>query len=224
MSLTILIVDDHGMTREGMRVYLSREPGFEILGEASDGAQAVELARRLRPDVILMDLHMPVMDGIAATEVLRQDLPATRVIIVTSDLEAGLVGRALHAGAAGYILKDADAETLRCAVRTAACGEMAISPAALRLLYDEAGTPGHRAALSEREREVLCLIAQGLSNKEIARCLGIGEKTVKNHVAAILDRLGVASRTQAALAAVRLGLTSPDVQKRTSWSAPRLAA
>jgi DNA-binding NarL/FixJ family response regulator len=176
------------------------------VGEAADGAQAIKLARQLCPDVVLMDLLMPVMDGIEATAAIRSALPETEVIALTSVLESAAVVGAVKAGAIGYLLKDTQAPEVRRAIKAAAAGQVQLSPQASAYLMHEVRTPTMPDPLTERETEVLRLLAQGQSNKEIARCLQIVEDTVKVHVKHILAKLGVQSRTQAALCATHLGL------------------
>ncbi len=181
------------------------EPDFVIVGEAADGAAAVQLARQLRPDVVLMDLLLPVMDGVTATGHIRRELPDTEVIALTSVLENNSVFRAIQAGAIGYLLKDTEAPRLREAIKAAADGKVQLSPEAATVLLREVRTPSSSEHLTERETEVLQLLADGRSNKEIARQLQIAETTVKSHVKSIMQKLDVASRTQAALYAVRAG-------------------
>ena len=211
MTIQVLIADDHGEVRQGLRMFLSSDPELEIVGEARDGAEAVRLARQLRPDVVLMDLLMPVMDGIAATAAIRREMPDTEVVALTSVLEDAAVVDAVRAGAIGYLLKDTDAHELRRAIKAAAAGQVHLSPQAAARLLREVRTPEKGAeVLTERERDVLKLLAQGKSNKEISRALNIAEQTVKTHVCHVLDKLGVPSRTQAALYAIRAGLVSPQ--------------
>ena len=211
MSIRILIADDHGIVRQGLRMYLGSDAEIEIIGEARDGAEALKLAHQLHPDVVLMDLLMPVMDGIAATSAIRRELPDTEVVALTSVLEDAAVVEAVRAGAIGYLLKDTDAHELRRAIKAAAAGQVQLSPqAAARLMREVRAPEKIKAALTERETEVLRLLAQGLSNKEIARSLNVGEQTVKTHVSHILEKLAVPSRTQAALYAMRTGLASPN--------------
>jgi DNA-binding NarL/FixJ family response regulator len=210
MPIRILLVDDHSVVRQGLRMFLALEPDLEIVGEAADGAEALRLAREVRPDVVLMDLLMPVMDGITATGLLRRELPDTEVVALTSVLEDEKVVGAVRAGAIGYLLKDTQADELRRAIRAAAAGQVQLSPQAAARLMREVKAPESPEALTERETEVLRLLAHGASNKEIAQALTIGEKTVKTHVSNILAKLGVPSRTQAALYAVRIGLVSVD--------------
>jgi len=209
MTVRILIADDHSVVRQGLRMFLGADPEFEVVGEARDGAEALNLTRQLRPAVVLMDLLMPVMDGIAATAAIRREMPDVEVIALTSVLEDRSVIEAVRAGAIGYLLKDTEAPELRRAIKAAAAGQVQLSPkAAERLLHNVVTVPDPRPSLTEREVDVLRLLAQGLSNKEIAHRLHIGEQTVKTHVGRILSKLGVSSRTQAALYAVQIGLVS----------------
>jgi DNA-binding NarL/FixJ family response regulator len=208
MTIRVLIADDHSVVRQGLRMFLSLDPEFDVVGEAADGAEALRMARELGPDVVLMDLLMPVMDGIAATAAIRSTLPDTEVLALTSVLEDASVTGAVRAGAIGYLLKDTDADALCRAIKAAAAGQVQLSPQAAARLMREVRAPESPEALTERETEVLRLLAQGRANKEIARDLGIGEKTVKTHVSNILAKLGVQSRTQAALHAVQIGLVS----------------
>jgi DNA-binding NarL/FixJ family response regulator len=206
MTLRILIADDHHVVRQGLRAYLQVDPELEVVGEAENGAEAVRLARRLRPDVVLMDLIMPELDGIAATRQIRGELPDTEVMALTSVLEDASVVEAVRAGAIGYLLKDTKAPQLREAIKAAARGQVQLSPKAAARLMREVAAPDRPETLSERETEVLRLLARGRANKEIAGDLSIAEKTVKTHVSSILGKLGVQSRTQAALYAGRIGL------------------
>jgi DNA-binding NarL/FixJ family response regulator len=207
--IAVLIVDDHLVVREGLRAVLELQDGIEVAGEAGDGEEAIEQALALRPDVILMDLVMPKLDGVGAMRELRDRVPESRVIVLTSFLDDERLLPAIQAGAAGYLLKNAAAAELTRAIRAAHAGETIIDPAvATRLVQAIAegrGTPPDQA-LTRREREVLELIARGQSNKRIAVELGISEKTVKTHVGHVLAKLGVSDRTQAALLAVREGL------------------
>jgi NarL family two-component system response regulator LiaR len=208
MPIRILIADDHSVVRQGLRMFLGLDPDLEIIGEASDGAEAVKMAHALNPDVVLMDMLMPVMGGIEATQVIRRELPDTEVIALTSVLDDGSVVGAVKAGAIGYLLKDTQADELRRAIKAAAAGQVQLSPQAAARLMREVRTPDppSLSELTEREGDVLRLIAQGKANKEIAMDLVIGEKTVKTHVSNILMKLGVQSRTQAALYAAQNGL------------------
>src|SRR5919198_6711135 len=207
--IRVLIVDDHAVVREGLRSFLELQEGIAVVGEAEDGVVAVAAAEQLRPDVVLMDLVMPNIDGVEAMRQLRERVPAARVIVLTSFLDDDRLLPAIRAGAAGYLLKNAQPQELARAIRTAHAGEALIDPAvAARLLQsiaEPAGAP--REALTPREREVLALIGRGYANKRIALELGIAEKTVKTHVGHVLAKLGVSDRTQAALHAARAGLT-----------------
>lgn len=208
MTIQVLVVDDHAVVRQGLRMFLELAPDLEVVGEAANGQEGLELARRLQPDVVLMDLLMPVMDGIMATAVLRRELPDIEVIALTSVLEDAAVYRAMRAGAIGYLLKDTEADELCRAIRAAAAGQVQLSPEVAARLMHEISLPEDPGVLTEREQEVLCLLGRGLSNREIASSLNIGEKTVKTHVSNILSKLGVLSRTQAALYAARMGLVA----------------
>ena len=207
----VLIVDDHAVVREGLRNFLALQDGIEVVGEAADGRQALAVEAELSPDVILMDLVMPVLDGVEAMRELHDRGSSSRVIVLTSFLDDERILPAIRAGAAGYLLKDVEPAELARAVRDA-CGERAaIDPTvAARLLRalaaDDAPAQAVPDTLTPRERQVLCLIAAGRSNKRIARELGVAEKTVKTHVGHVLAKLGVSDRTQAALVAVRAGL------------------
>ncbi len=206
MSVRVLIADDHSVVRQGLRMFLALDPDIDIVGEACNGVQAVALAHDLRTDVVLMDLLMPEMDGIEATTRIRAELPDTEVIALTSVLEDSSVVSAIRAGAIGYLLKDTEADALVQAIKAAAEGQVQLSPQAAARLMREVRVPHSPEELTEREVDVLRLLAQGKSNKEIAYALSIGEKTVKTHVSNILSKLNVSSRTQAALHAVRIGL------------------
>ena len=206
MPIRILIADDHSVVRQGLKMFLALDPELEVIGEAENGAEAVKLAGELHPDVVLMDLLMPVMDGITAIENIRATLPDVEVLAVTSVLEDTAVIRAIRAGAIGYMLKDTQADELCRAIKAAAAGQVQLSPEAASRLLREVRAPESPEALTDRETDVLRLLARGLANKEIAQQLSIGEKTVKTHVSHILSKLGVASRTQAALYAARVGL------------------
>jgi len=207
MAIRVLIADDHAVVRQGLRMFLGTDPELKIVGEARDGAEAVRLSQELRPDVVLMDLLMPVMDGVRATAAIRLQLPDTEVVAVTSVLEDTMVVDAVRAGAIGYLLKDTEAHELRRAIKAAAAGQVELCPEAAARLLREVRTPERSTELlTERETDVLRLLAQGMSNQEIAQTLIIGEQTVKSHVSHILAKLGVPSRTQAALYAIRVGL------------------
>jgi NarL family two-component system response regulator LiaR len=210
MPIRILITDDHQVVRQGLRMFLSDDPDMEVVGEAADGAEALRLARELKPDIVLMDMLMPVMDGIAATTQIRSHVPETEVIALTSVLEDSAVIGAVKAGAIGYLLKDAEPEELRSAIRAAAAGQVHLTPKAAARLMREVQGPEDPQPLSAREVDVLRLLAAGKANKEIAAALTIGEQTVKTHVSNILGKLGVQSRTQAALYAAQNGLAQLD--------------
>jgi two-component system, NarL family, response regulator LiaR len=209
MTIRILLVDDHSMVRQGQRLFLQYDPELEVVGEAADGAQALRLSRELKPDVVLMDLLMPGMDGIEATAAIRRELPETEVLALTSVLEDASVVGAVRAGAIGYLLKDMQAEALCQAIKAAAAGQVQLTPKAVERLMQAVSAPQSPEALTERETEVLKLLAQGQSNKQIARRLNNTEQTIKSHVSRILSKLGVHSRTQATLYAIRTGLVSP---------------
>ena len=209
----VFVVDDHTVVRRGLRAYLESVDGMEVVGEAADGQQALEqiaalVAAGRPPDVALMDLLMPGMDGVSATAAITQRHPDVKVVAMTSFTQADLVHGALEAGAAGYLLKDAEADEVAAAIRAACRGEVHLDPAVARQLTRSLVTPGPRAVatLTEREREVLVLVAKGLSNQEIADALVISERTARTHVSNILGKLGVVSRTQAALWAIREGI------------------
>jgi DNA-binding NarL/FixJ family response regulator len=223
MTIRVLIADDHNVVRQGLRVFLGLDPELEVVtSEAANGEEALYMARQLKPDVVLMDLVMPGMDGIIATEMIRRELPKTEVVILTSVLEDSLAVGAVRAGAIGYLLKDAQADELCRAIKAAAAGQVYLAPHIAVRLMREIRNPERPATLTERETTVLQLLAQGASNKEIARELSLGEKTVKTHVSNILSKLGVQSRTQAALLSVQLGLVSPPSLSQEKWSCGRL--
>jgi two-component system, NarL family, response regulator LiaR len=203
-AIRVLVVDDHAVVREGLRTFLSLQDGIEVVGEASDGREAIAAAQRLRPDVVLMDLVMPRVDGVQAMRELRDHVPGARVIVLTSFLEDDRLLPAIRAGAAGYLLKNVEPSELARAVRTADAGEALIDPAVAARLVDALASD-HRPEqpLTAREQDVLDLLARGYANKRIARELGIAEKTVKTHVSHVLAKLGVSDRTQAALYATR---------------------
>ena len=210
MSIDVLITDDHKVVRQGLKMVLDLDPELEVVGEAENGEEALRLARRLEPDVVLMDLVMPVMDGVRATGEIRRELPGTQVVALTSVLEDASVTGAVRAGAIGYLLKNTGADELCRAIKADAEGQVQLAPEAAMRLMREVSAPESPEALTERESDVLKLVARGMANKQIARSLFIGEKTVKTHVSNILMKLGVNSRTQAALYAARTGLVSPN--------------
>jgi len=211
--IRVLIADDHPVVRSGLRSFLSTVGGIEVVGEASDGAQAAELAATLEPDVVLMDMSMPNVDGIEATRRITESSPDVKVIALTSFATDDKVFPAIRAGAAGYLLKEAEPSDVADAITKVHRGEPILHPAVAERLMREvaASTPrAHRTDLTARELEVLRLIAAGRSNREIARELGVAEKTVKTHVSNVLSKLGVSDRTQAALYAVQHGLAHPS--------------
>ena len=206
-GIRLLIADDHSVVRQGLRMFLALDPELEIVGEAATGEEAIRLARELHPQVVLMDLLMPGMGGVAATGTIRSEMPDVEVIALTSVLEDAAVTGAIRAGAIGYLLKDTRADDLLLAIKAAADGQVQLSPRAAQRLMREVRAPeAPPEALSPRETEVLRMLAIGRTNKEMARELAIGEQTIKTHVSRILAKLGVQSRTQAALYASRIGL------------------
>lgn len=216
MAIRVLLVDDHALVRRGLHFFLSTQPDIKLVGEAGDGQEALQQVAKLRPDVVLMDLVMPGMDGIEATQQIRNQYPDVQVIMLTSFSEQDQVMPAIRAGAVGYLLKDVQPDELVSAIRGAHQGQAQLHPkVANQLMAALAGpapaaapvpAPVPRDALTTREEDVLRLIAQGKSNKEIAVALHIAEKTVKTHVSNILSKLGLADRTQAAIYAVKQGL------------------
>ncbi|MCS6940094.1 MAG: response regulator transcription factor [Roseiflexus sp.] len=218
MPIRILLVDDHAVVRQGLKMFLSLDSDLQVVGEAENGEDAIRLTRALHPDVVLMDLLMPVMDGSTATALIRREFPETEVIALTSVLEDEAIMKAMRAGATGYLLKDTQAEELRRAIKAAAAGQVQLSPQVAARLLREVRIPESPEKLTSRETDVLRLLALGRANKEIARELDIGEKTVKTHVSAILHKLGVPSRTQAALYAIRIGLVSIEEEKSRGCS------
>ena len=212
--IKVLLVDDQPLFREGLRTLLSVHKDFEVVGEAGNGEEAIRLVRSLHPAVVLMDLQMPLLDGVAATRRLRQDYPVCRVIVLTTFDDDELVFDGLRAGAVGYLLKDAPSEKLAEAIRVAARGETFLQPSVAAKVVAEFARLSRKPTvsaslieqLSERELEILCLIAQGHSNREIADKLFLAEGTVKNHVTNILGKLDARDRTQAALKAKDRGL------------------
>ncbi|MFV2018264.1 response regulator [Micromonospora sp. LOL_023] len=214
----ILLADDQPLLRTGFRMVLGAEDDLDIVGEAGDGAEAVDLARRLLPDVVLMDIRMPRMDGVAATRaIVDARLPVRVLILTTFDLDEYVVG-ALRAGASGFLAKDVPAEDLVAAIRTVAVGEAVVAPRILRRLLDkfalalpdpDAATPKTLSVLTEREREVLLQMARGMSNAEIAAVLSVSETTIKTHVGHVLTKLGLRDRVQAVVLAYESGLVRP---------------
>ena len=210
--IRVFLVDDHAVVRRGMRAFFDVLEDIEVLGEAADGRAALDelavlAARQNLPDVVLMDLLMPRLDGVAATKAIKQRYPSVEVVALTSFSEAERVHMALEAGAAGYLLKDAEADEVAAAVRAAHRGEVHLDPVVARKLTRSLVAPQRTAtALTPRERQILVLVAQGKSNRDIANALVISERTARTHVSNVLTKLGLASRTQAALWAVREGL------------------
>jgi two-component system, NarL family, response regulator LiaR len=213
-TIRILISDDHAIVREGLRALLATEPGMELVGEAPDGATAVDLARSLKPDVILLDMIMPRLDGLEAIGEIKRENPDARILILTSFAEDEKVFPAIKAGALGYLLKDSSPQELLQAIRHVYRGESSLHPTIARKLIRELSQPPTLPPtvdpLTEREVEVLRLVAQGLTNDEIAGRLYLSERTVRTHVSHILDKLHLANRTQAALYALREGLANLD--------------
>ncbi|MGH2456105.1 MAG: response regulator [Candidatus Limnocylindria bacterium] len=216
MPIRVLLVDDQTLVRTGFRLILGSEPGIEVIGDATDGAEAVEIARRQRPDVALMDIRMPRMDGLEATRRMAKASPSTRVVILTTyDLDE-YVFDALRAGASGFILKDAPPEQLTEAIRVVAAGEALLAPSVTRRLVEEfarrpAPAPHKLADLTPRELEVLKLLARAQSNAEIAERLVLSEGTVKTHVARVLMKLDCRDRVQAVVAAYEAGIVQPGL-------------
>ena len=213
--IRVLLVDDHAMVRRGMRDFLSLHDDIEVVGEAADGAAGVEQAKALRPDIVVMDLMMPNLDGIEATGRIKAALPDVEVIALTSFIEESRVVAAIEAGASGFLLKDAEADELAAAIRSAAAGEVHLDPALASIVARRMRDGGRGAAadqsdgigtLTVRERDVLARVARGYPNRQIAADLGITERTARTHVSNILAKLGLTSRTQAALLAVQHGL------------------
>jgi len=209
-KIRVLLVDDHTVVRQGLRMVMSLEDDLEVVGEAADGREAVEAAADLAPDVVLMDLLMPVMNGVEAIRTIKRDHPEVEAVALTSVLEDRMVIDAVEAGAAGYLLKETGPETLFEAIRAAHRGEVRLDPRAQKRLLREVRTPTMRESLTPRETDTLRLVAKGLANKEIADRLGVSEVTVKTHVSSILSKLDLKSRTQAALFALKEGLTGLD--------------
>ncbi len=214
-KITVLLVDDHGMVRLGLKAYFSTLPDIEVVGEAATGAEAVALAQQLAPDVVLMDLIMPGLDGVAATREVKRASPRTQVIVLTSYHADEHIFPAIRAGALSYVLKDIDPDDLADAIRRAQAGEAVLHPrVAARLVQELHGARAEGVnpfqELTERELEVLRLVAAGQNNREIAETLVIGEKTVKSHISNILNKLHLADRTQAAVFAWQAGIVRRD--------------
>ena len=213
-NIRVLIADDHPLIREGLRGLLAAEPGLELVGEAADGSEAVEKTALLRPDVILLDLLMPVKSGIEAIIEIKENDPKARILVLTSFADDDQVFPALRSGALGYLLKDSSPQDLLRAIRSVYRGESSLHPTIARRLVLQFSQPAVDSSpenpLTQREVEVLKLVAQGLSNQNIADELVVSERTVGKHVGNILEKLHLANRTQAALYALREGLTSLD--------------
>ena len=211
MRIRVLLIDDHPVVRAGLRVMLEREPDLEVVGEAGSGTAGIRLARANRPDIVVIDLLLPDVDGVVVTETICAELPSTRVIVLTnvSEEDAAVV-RAVRAGAIGYALKSADTDALVQTIRSASAGQVHLSPRAAARLMQEMRSPKNEPGLTGREREVLREMAAGRTNKQIAQSLHSAVSTVKCHVRAILDKLDADSRTQAALRALHAQLLSPD--------------
>jgi DNA-binding NarL/FixJ family response regulator len=212
-----MLADDHRMLREGLRRSMS-EQGFDIVGEAGDGDEAVRLAEKLEPDVVLMDVTMPGVDGVEATRQIKGTMPQIRVVMLTMHADQEVLAEAIRAGASGYLVKDCSTEEIASAVRLAVSGETALSPQIAASMLDEVrrldsqsfGAPEEERIISRREEEVLQLIADGCSTPEVAERLYISQKTVKNHLASIYQKLDARDRTQAVLQAVRMGIVHLD--------------
>jgi len=210
-----MLADDHRMLREGLRRSMT-EHGFEVVGEASDGAEAVDMAQELTPDVILMDVTMPELDGVEATRLVKAANPAIRVIMLTMHADQEVLAAAIRSGASGYLVKDCSTEEIADAIRSAVSGETTLSPALAASMLNEVRKldppeqPEEDRVVTKREEEVLQLIADGCSTPEVAERLYISQKTVKNHLASIYQKLDARDRTQAVLQAVRMGIVSLD--------------
>jgi two-component system, NarL family, response regulator DegU len=215
MTIRLLLADDHRMLREGLRRSMTDE-GFDVVGEAADGEQAVKLCAETQPDVVLMDVTMPDVDGVQATARIRSANPETRVVMLTMHADEGVIASAIRAGASGYLVKDCSTDEIAEAVRLAAADEAALSPGLAASMLDEvrkietATAPEAERIVTKREEEVLQLIADGCSTSEVAQQLYISQKTVKNHLASIYQKLDARDRTQAVLRAVRMGIVRLD--------------
>ena len=214
-TIRVLIADDHAIVREGLRALIDTEPGLELVGEASDGVEAIQLARSLKPDVLLLDMLMPRKDGLEVIADIKQHELETRILVLTSFAEDDKVFPAIKAGALGYLLKDTTPHNLLQAIRDVYHGESSLHPTIARKLIGElhrpSSPPPAGEELTEREVEVLSLVAQGLSNQEIADQLVVSERTVRKHVSNVLGKLHLANRTQAALYAIQTGIAKPAI-------------
>ena len=204
--IRVAVADDHGVLRDGLAGLIAVQPDMELVATAADGAEAIAVCRSAAPDVVLMDLEMPVMDGIEATRTILAETPGTAVLVLTSFSDRRRITGALDAGAVGYLLKDASAEEVLHGIRAAAEGGSPLDPRAARSLLEAKSAPDPLAGISPREREVLALLVDGMPNKLIARRLGISEKTVKSHLTSIFRQIGVTDRVQAILWVERQGL------------------
>ena len=210
MSVKVLIADDHNVVRQGLQTFLSLDPEIEVVGTAVNGQEAVEKTRELNPDVVLLDLLMPEMNGIEATSRIKHLMPGVKVLVLTSVLESDAISRAIKAGANGYLLKSMQSEELCRTIKTVTNGPVLLSSDAVQMLLSRNENSGSTETLTERETEVLRLVAEGKANKEIAHRLQLSEGTIKTHVSIILAKLGLQSRTQAALYAANAGLITPS--------------
>jgi DNA-binding NarL/FixJ family response regulator len=209
--IRVAVADDHGVLRDGLAGVIGAQPDMELVATAADGAEAVAMCKSTTPDVVLMDLEMPVLDGIEATRTILADTPKTAVLVLTSFSDRRRITSALDAGAVGYLLKDASADEVVRGIRTAAAGGSPLDPRAARSLLEAKSAPDPLAGVSPREREVFSLLLDGMPNKLIARRLEISEKTVKSHLTSIFRQLGVTDRVQAILWAERQGLRAEDL-------------
>lgn len=209
MTIRVFLVDDHPVVRAGLRALLEMEPDLDVVGEAGDGMSGINLVRKLRPDIVVTDLLLPDIDGVAVTQTIRAELAGTQVVILTGVIEDdAFVVRAVRAGAIGYVMKSADIDALVQTIRAAAEGQVHLSPRAAARLMLEMRSPSKAVPLTDRERQVLQEVMVGRTNKQIARSLIIAETTVKSHLSGILDKLNVQSRTEAAVYALRSGMFS----------------
>lgn len=206
MTIKVLLVDDHEVVRQGLRMYLELDDTLEVVGEGKNGQEALDLVSQLKPDVVVMDLLMPVLDGVSAIRQLKNQWPDLEILALTSALEDHMISGAMEAGATGYLLKDISSDNLIEAIHAASRGEVRLHPEAAKRLVQEVHIPNSHETLTPRETEIIKLVAKGLSNKNIARELGISEPTIKAHLSSILSKTGLQTRTQAALFALKQGL------------------